>query len=190
MPRPPTLLACALLILSLGACARQQDDFKPRIVITEPAAGSVSRASDTVVRGYVIDDIGVAKVQVDDTTLPTQGSRRIASFGFKTKVSGARAKYTIRATDVSGLSTTLELPLRFDGEAPTFKISKFERQGKTIRITGTASDNTKVVYVGVDGNRIAINPGRAVSFYAETTGIWADLEVRDAAGNVTKQRLR
>ncbi|ADV67790.1 hypothetical protein [Deinococcus maricopensis] len=184
-----SVLAPLLLASTLGACTRTGDDFKPRIVITEPDGGAVARAAQFVVRGYVMDNNPVASIRVGTTALPVDG-HRIVPFQFRALVNTDRATYTITAADGAGNTTKLELPVRVDAARPTLTITKFERDGRTLRVTGRARDNIKVAFVSVDGNRLNITPGREVEFYAETTGIWADVEVRDAAGNVTKQRVR
>ena len=77
-----------------------------------------------------------------------------------------------------------------DGAGPIISVSRFERERNIVRVTGVATDDNRVAQILVDGNRLNITPGRRVDFYAETTGIYADLEVRDAAGNVTKLRAQ
>ena len=183
------LLAPLALAVPLGGCARTSDDFKPRIVITQPEGGAVGTAAQFVVRGYVMDNNPVASIQVGKTPLPVDG-RRIVPFQFRAQVNTARAVYTTTAADGAGNTTKLELPVQVDAQRPALTITKFEREGKTLRVTGRASDNVRVSTVSVDDNRLNITPGRNVEFYAETTGIWADVAVQDAAGNVTKQRVQ
>ncbi|MFC3835144.1 MULTISPECIES: hypothetical protein [Deinococcus] len=178
------------LASSLGSCARTTDTFKPRITISN-ADGAASRARSFVVDGYVLDDTGVTQITVDGTPIPIlPGSRKLARFQFKTLIQGSTGKYTITAQDAAGNRSTVILPVTVDAQRPAISVTRFERSGTLIRVTGTARDNTRVVQMLVDGNQINITPGREVEFYAETTGIWADLEAVDAAGNRVTLRAR
>ncbi len=188
MRRVPLFATLALL---LGACARPSDDFKPRIVVVQPESGSVSRQASAVVKGYVLDDERVAGLTVNGQPLTlTQGSAKIRPFSFRTRIGTGRARYTLVARDSAGHQTTLQLPLQYDPTPPGLSITNVEHDGNTIRLSGVATDNVKVASVTVDGNRVSIGTGTRVPFFAETTGIYADVEVRDAAGNITKQRVR
>ncbi|MEF2280295.1 hypothetical protein V3W47_18530 [Deinococcus sp. YIM 134068] len=186
--------ALPLLLLvapALGACNRTADTFQPRIVITRPEGGGVSPARNFVVKGYVLDDQGVDSLTVSGRNVPlTAGSRKIGYFEFKTQVTGSRGEYTLRARDEAGNESTLVLPVNVDGAGPIISVTRFERERNIVRVTGVATDDNRVAQILVDGNRLNITPGRRVDFYAETTGIYADLEVRDAAGNVTKFRAQ
>lgn len=184
----PLLFPLAVL---LGACNRTLDTFQPRIVITSPDGGGVSRAQDFVVKGYVLDDQGVKKLTVEGRPIPLQGgTAKLANFVFKTQIQGSRGEYTIRARDAAGNESVLRLPVSVDGTNPVIKVTRFERERNVIRVTGVATDDNRVAQVVVDGNRLNITPGPRVDFYAETTGVYADIEVRDAVGNVTKLRAR
>lgn len=184
----------SLLILGavlLGGCAREVDAFRPRVIITEPEASTISRQTSAVVRGYAMDDTGVRQILVNGQPLKLrEGSRKIVPFAFKTAVAGQSANYTIEAIDDSGQRTRVELPLRYDPVPPKLEITKFEREGKTMRVTGIATDNTKVVSVTVDGGKLGVSAGRRVPFYAEATGVYVDIVVTDAAGNKQSKRVQ
>jgi len=184
------LQACLPLVIILTGCAREVDTFRPRIIVTQPEAGSVSRQTNTIVRGYVMDDTAVSEVLVNGVRVPTRGSRKIVSFAFRTSVAGNRADYVIEARDTSGHTAKLNLPLRYDGTPPKLEITKFEREGNTMRVTGTATDDTKVASITVDGGRLGVGSGQRVPFYAEATGVWVDIVVKDAAGNTTRKRVQ
>lgn len=185
---PFVVLPWALLFAS---CARPTDDFKPRIVVVQPESGAVSRQASLVVKGYVLDDERVASLTVNGQALAlTQGSPKIRPFSFRTQIGTGKAKYTLEARDGAGHVTTLDLPLQYDPIPPQLTVSKVEHDGNTIRISGVATDNVKVAYISVDGNRLSLGTGVRVPFFAETTGQYADVEVRDAAGNVTKKRVQ
>ncbi|EYB67949.1 hypothetical protein DEIPH_ctg031orf0098 [Deinococcus phoenicis] len=184
----PVLLLLAPL---LGGCARTTDTFRPRIVVTSPDGGGVSQSRSFTVQGYVLDDQGVTQVTVDGKAIPIKpGSYKIANFAFQAQIEGARGQYTIGARDKAGNKSTLVLPVAVDSTPPAVKVTRFERSGNVIRVTGVATDNSRVTQVIVDGNRLNITPGTRVDFYAETTGSYADLQVVDGAGNVTKLRAR
>ncbi|WP_034384588.1 hypothetical protein [Deinococcus sp. YIM 77859] len=182
-------LALLLLVPLLGGCARTTDTFKPRIVITSPDGSGVERARTFTVKGYVLDDQGVKRITVDGKSIALQpGSRKIAHFSFEAQATGTRRQYTIGAVDFAGNKSTLVLPIAVDSTPPTVRVTRFERDGNLIRVTGVATDNQRVAQVVVDGNRLNITPGTQVDFYAETTGVYADLQVTDGAGNVTRLR--
>lgn len=184
-------LALALLAPALGGCARTADTFKPRIVITSPDGGGSGQARGFTVKGYVLDDQGVARVTVDGRAIPVRaGSRKIAYFEFKTQLQGSRGEYTIGALDAAGNKSLLVLPVAVDSAPPTVNVTRFERVGNLVRVTGVAADNNRVAQILVDGNRLNITPGSRVDFYAETSGVYADLQVIDGAGNVTRLRAQ
>ena len=184
----PALLGLATL---LAACSPRQDTFKPLIVITSPDGGAASPERSFLVKGYVLDDGGVRSLEVQKVLLPLDApGEKIQHFSFRTLIRGQRADYQIRATDTAGNVSSLTLPLRVDTVKPGAAVTKLERDGQTLRVSGVATDDQKVAQVIVDGNRLNIVPGTRVEFYAETTGSYADIEVRDAAGNRFKTQAR
>ncbi|WP_229775871.1 hypothetical protein [Deinococcus ruber] len=189
----PRVIGPALLGLSvlLAGCSPRQDTFKPLIVITSPDGGSASAARSFLVKGYVVDDQGVRSLEVQKVAvkLDTPGEK-IQPFSFRTLIQGQKADYVIKATDTSGNVAVLTLPVRVDTVKPSVKVTKLERDGQTLRVTGVATDDQKVAQVIVDGSRLNITPGTRVEFYAETTGQFAEIEVRDAAGNTFKTKAR
>ncbi|AFZ66025.1 hypothetical protein [Deinococcus peraridilitoris] len=185
--------ACLLLLglAMLGSCARQTDAFQPRIIITEPAAGSVSRQNSTVVRGYAMDDRAIAQIRVNGQPLTLrEGSRKIVPFAFRTSTTSNRADYSIEAVDEGGLSTKIALPLRYDPNPPKLEITKFEREGETLRVSGVATDDVKVTSISVDGSKLGLGASRRVPFFAESTGKFMDIVVTDAAGNKVSRRVQ
>lgn len=190
MRRAPLLaLLGTSLTLTLGSCARTTDNFTPRISVTD--TGATRSANGFLVQGYVLDDTGVTDIQVDGKSVPIQpGSRKIARFQFQAVLSTPTGQYTITARDAAGNEAKFVLPVSVDPVRPTVKVTRFERSGNVIRVAGVATDNVRVAQVSVDGNRLNITPGPLVEFYAETTGVYADLQVRDNAGNITKKRAQ
>jgi len=190
-PLPRLVLPALLTPALLASCAARSDAFKPRIVVTSPDGGAASNTGSFVVSGYVLDDQGVRSLKVQGVNVPLEAAgEKIQPFSFRTLIRGANATYTIEATDVSGNTSTLPFQVRVDTVKPGVKVTRLERSGQTIRLSGVATDDQKVVEVMVDGTRLNITPGARVEFYAETSGVYADVSVRDAAGNVVKLRAR
>ena len=175
----------------LASCAARTDTFKPRIVVTAPDGGGASTSRSFVVSGYVLDDQGVKSLAVQGTDVPLQApGEKIQPFSFRTLIQGASASYSIEATDTSGNVAKLVLPVRVDTVKPKINVTRMERDGQIIRVSGVATDDQKVAQVIVDGNRLNITPGPRVEFYAETNGQYADIQVRDGAGNTVKLRAQ
>lgn len=189
---PPTAaLLPALGLLLLSGCARTTDTFKPRISISDTTGGGISREKSFLVEGYALDDTGVTQITVDGEPIPIlPGSRKLARFEFRTLIEGSQGRYTIAARDAAGNESTLVLPISVDTVKPTIQVTRFEKTGNAIRVTGVAGDEGGVSQVLVDGNRLNITPGPRVEFFAETTGIWADITVIDSAGNQATFRAR
>ena len=184
-------LAALTTCVLLASCAARNDTFKPRIVVTNPDGGGASTTRSFVVSGYVLDDAGVKSVEVQGVNVPLQApGEKIQPFSFRTLIQGEKATYSIRATDTSGNVSILNLPVRVDAVRPSVKVTRLEREGRTIRVSGVATDDQKVAQVSVDGSRLNITPGTSVEFYAETNGLYADIVVRDAAGNTAKLRAQ
>ncbi|RJF73099.1 MULTISPECIES: hypothetical protein [Deinococcus] len=186
-------LPCALVLASvLSGCARTADNFAPRIFVTSPASGGVSQIRNPMVKGYVLDDTGVTRITVNGKSIPlSSGTKKIANFQFQAQVPGAKADYALAASDAAGHETKVNLPISVDATKPTLSVKSFTRFGRNgIRVTAVATDNIQVAQVTVDGNRLNITPGKRVDIYAETTGIYADIEVLDQAGNKTFVRAQ
>ncbi|GGS15300.1 hypothetical protein GCM10008961_03330 [Deinococcus knuensis] len=191
--RPFSRAAASALLLTLAAvlagCSRTTDTFTPHISVTSD--GNASREQSFLIQGYVLDDVGVTQVAVDGKPIPIQpGSDKLARFQFRTMLSTPTGKYTITARDAAGNEGKLVLPVSVDPVRPVIRVTRFERSGGVVRVAGTVTDNNRVAQILVDGNRLNITPGNSVDFYAETTGIWADIEAADAAGNRTTLRAR
>lgn len=188
---PAAALLPALGLLLLSGCARTTDTFKPRISISDTTGGGISREKSFLVEGYALDDTGVTQITVDGEPIPIlPGSRKLARFEFRTLIEGSQGRYTIAARDAAGNESTLVLPISVDTVKPTIQVTRFEKTGNAIRVTGVAGDEGGVSQVLVDGNRLNITPGPRVEFFAETTGIWADITVIDSAGNQATFRAR
>ena len=185
-------LALLLFILPLSSCSRDQDGFKPRIVIEQPEAGMVSATGNTTVKGYAFDDRGVQRIEVNGKALYvapqtaanlTNKGERIHRFEFKTGGTGEQLSYVIKVIDVGGLSSTRELPLTVDLQKPTLEIVKAERRNSVSRISGIAADNQKVRSILVDGSALDLKPAPKREFYIEVPQARVTITVLDAVGN-------
>lgn len=185
------LTLCLTGAAFLSSCARTADNFTPRIVISGSENGAVAQSAQRAVRGYVLDDVGVQEITVDGKPVQIEaGSRKIAHFQFQPQAKSGKAQYTVKAKDAAGHEGTLDVSVIVDATPPQLKVKAFSRSRNLIRVSGVATDNNRVTQILIDGNRLNIAPGQKVEFYAETTGIYADLEVLDAAGNKTKIRAQ
>ncbi|SEI98612.1 hypothetical protein SAMN04488058_10322 [Deinococcus reticulitermitis] len=190
-PLRPHLLTAPLALALLSGCARSTDNFTPRIVISGSEGGALAQSAETSVRGYALDDVGVTEIQVDGQRVPIEpGSRKIANFKFQPQPQGGKAQHVIIARDAAGHEGKATVTVMVDATKPQIQITSYTRVRSVIRLSGVATDNNRVTQILVDGNRLNITPGPRVEFYAETSGVYADLEVIDAAGNVTKRRAQ
>ncbi len=180
-----------MLPVGLGSCARQNDTFQPRIVVTSPEGGGVAKADDLYLKGYVMDDRGAIQLTINDQAVPLdEGSTKIRYFNYRPKVQGDKNTFVFKARDRAGNESNLTMNLELDPQPPTVQITSFERFGKTIRVAGVATDNDQVAEVLVDGRRLNIAVDQKVTFYAETQGIYADVTVIDRAGNKVERRVQ
>lgn len=184
-------LSALLLLTLLPSCERNIDHFPPRIVITHPEGRGASQTRSLTVKGYVLDDVGISKITIDNNPAKIKpGSRKIAHFEFQATIEGQKDVFNIRAIDESGHESTLPLPVSIDKIKPKLSIKSFERIGDKIRVSGVATDNLMVSQVQIDGKRLNIKPGKRVEFFAETKGIYADVKVLDSALNAVMTRAK
>ena len=175
----------------LGGCAREADTFQPLIMITSPKDGGITSAKDLHIKGYILDDTRPLQLTINGEVVPLTAGEddiKIKFFSYQ-PAAGSENTFELQAKDAAGNISNMTLNVNVDAEAPVLNITSFEQFGKTIRVTGTATDNDRVEEVLIDGRRINITQGQKVTFYAETQGIWADLTVRDRAGNIAERRV-
>ena len=182
----PGLLGAALL----SGCARTADNFTPRIVVSGSDGGTVSQNAQAAVHGYVLDDVSVTQIKVNDQPVTIEGSHKIANFKFQPDAKNGKAEYTITARDAAGHTSKETVTVVVDTTPPQIQVKSFNRVGNLIRVSGVATDNTRVAQILIDGNRLNITPGQKVEFYAETSGIYADITVLDVAGNKATRRAQ
>lgn len=185
------LLTAVLAPALLVGCARSTDNFTPRIVISGSEGGALAQSAETAVRGYALDDVGVTEIRVDGQRVAIEpGSRKIANFQFQPQPKTGKAQHVVTAKDAAGHEGKVTITVTVDATRPQIQVTSYTRVRNVIRLSGVATDNNRVTQILVDGNRLNITPGPRVEFYAETSGIYADLEVIDAAGNVAKRRAQ
>jgi hypothetical protein len=180
-----------LLPLALASCVRENDSFKPKIIITQPEADSISGSGVQLVKGYALDNQGIDRIEVNGIPLfvsPKSASEgtggvRIQNFAFKTEVKSGQAAYVIQVTDVDGLKTSKSLPIQVDTTSPTLQINQSERRAGVTRIAGKALDNLKVKRVFLDGNPLDVRPGSSVDFYVESNNPSVVISAQDTVGN-------
>ncbi|MFN8509648.1 MAG: hypothetical protein U0Z75_03655 [Deinococcaceae bacterium] len=195
VPMRAVWFICMALALGLVACKRENDGFSPKIVVTEPEADQISADHTKRVRGYVVDDHGIERIDVNGFPLfvasqgMSQGAPKIQAFDFQSDVRAGKAAYVIRATDTDGLKSTRVLPIQVDAQKPKLSITQAERRAGVTRIVGVATDNVKVKEVRIDGSPLEIQPSARVEFYFESSQSQASIVVEDAVGNRTQQTI-
>lgn len=184
-------LSALFLLTLLPSCERNIDHFPPRIVITHPEGRGASQTRSLTVKGYVLDDVGISKITIDNNPVEIKpGSRKIARFEFQATIEGQKDVFNIRAIDESGHESTLPLPVSIDKVKPKLSIKSFERVGDIVRVSGVATDDLMVSQILIDGGRLNIKPGKRVEFFAETKGVYADIKVLDSALNAAMIRAK
>lgn len=171
----------------LSACAAKPDNFSPRVVITEPEAGLITREELLTVRGQVIDDVGIASIQVAGQELPLEGgSDRIVPFAFRVPAANTEM-HRIVVRDLAGHVTEHDIDVQFDPEPPTIRIAGLSRTDEgLLRLSATVLDNVAVATVTVNGEDVPITPGPRADVFVNLTGPdnRIEIEARDQAGNV------
>ncbi len=166
-------LTLALLILPLGACSRELDQFSPQIVITRPRS-DITPNSSVIIEGYAWDDKGISKLVLNEKTdllakgdLAAQRGRKIVRFKFAAKeLDGNALKYELRAVDNARNSSSRAITVVVDTKKPAIEIQNIDSQIDSIAISGVARDNRKVQAILVNGEQVNTSKGAEVSFYS------------------------
>jgi hypothetical protein len=180
----------AALAALLAGCISRGDSLAPVITVTEPRSSAVRSGDDVRVVGYVLDDVGIASLQVDGTDLladpafASERGKRLINFGFRPRqLAEGTWRPRITATDVNGRTTTLELPLEVDGTPPTIEITAVESLGGgRSRVSGVVRDDDAVGSITVNGVALSFTPAPEVTFTQDIEGPLV-IEVADQAGN-------
>ncbi|RIH90888.1 hypothetical protein Mterra_00113 [Calidithermus terrae] len=166
-----------LFLFALTSCVRSNDTLSPLLSVVQPQGGVFKDRKVRVV-GYAMDDTGLSSVRVKsniqkETELLPEKERgdKLYQFSFivNTPQSG-QVELTITATDLSGRSREMKLPLVLDARQPQIRLERTEPiveyttrtvapppgsenqepivertpVNKGIRITGRALDDTGV----------------------------------------------
>lgn len=184
-----------LALLALPGCIQRSDALAPLIVISYPKAGAVRTADGLTVRGYVMDNRGVAALRVNGTDLlasplyQSERGKQLIEFEFLApSVSEGTRVFVIEAQDIDGHVSTLRYELLIDTTPPEVTLNPIERlSGNRVRVSGIARDNTKVAQIIVNGVEVpfAPTPERTFSLDVEApSGV--RVVVIDQAGNRTE----
>lgn len=118
-----------LFLLLLSACQRPGDTQPPLIGITQPKSGVLSQRS-LQVQGYALDDVGVQSVKAGGKELLPEASRgrKLVRFSFRVQApQSGQVEIKVDATDMSGQTRTVRLPLVLDARPPQIVIERAER---------------------------------------------------------------
>ncbi len=184
--------------LLLSGCLDRQDAMAPIIAIYDPPSGTVQSLSTPNVFGYVMDDVGIRSIKVDQVDLleaPAYASERgkkLIQFGFRL-AEGQEGDFsaTITAEDVNGRTTTMAYVLQIDQTPPTIELFDVSRvSGNRLRISGIARDNIAVKSIEVAGVVVPFFPSTEQAFNLDVD-ITDNMQivVTDEAGNRTVQQL-
>lgn len=204
-----------LFLLLLSACQRPGDTQPPLIGITQPKSGVLSQRS-LQVQGYALDDLGVQSVKAGGQELLPEASRgqKLVRFSFRVQAPhSGQVEVRVEATDTSGQTRTVRLPLVLDARPPQIVIERAERvvtvvqpaqkrtlpdgteeeiperTESTLQIAGRVLDDTGVDRVTLQYkgtfNPLSLPKGKEVSFYVEVPVQRVTLIAVDAAGNRT-----
>ncbi|MFO7544544.1 MAG: hypothetical protein R6W77_03515 [Trueperaceae bacterium] len=197
--RPALLLvAVAILLPTLTACLGRTDSSSPIIAITEPKSGTTRSAVDLRIRGYAMDDAGVASIRVDgadllqDALYASERGKQLVQFAFtKPNLTDGELTLVLEVTDVNGRTTTETYLLTLDATPPAVELTRVEGAGGgRVRVEGVASDNIRLSSIRINGVPIAFTPGREFAFSVLVDGVEnGEVVVEDSAGNRTSRAL-
>jgi hypothetical protein len=191
------LLSLALVILPLGACSRELDQFSPQIVITRPRS-DITPNSSVVIEGYAWDDKGINKLVLNGKTdllakgdMAAQRGRKVVRFKFAAKeLDGNALKYELRAVDNARNSSSRAVTVVVDTKKPAIEIQNIDSQIDSIVVSGVARDNRKVQAIFVNGEQVNTSKGAEVSFYSVVNRTRARNIVIRALDGVGNEALR
>ncbi|RDI95036.1 hypothetical protein DV704_09245 [Meiothermus sp. QL-1] len=203
----------APLLLLLVACSRPVDAQPPLIGITQPRGGVIAQRA-FVVQGYVLDDSGVKSVRVEGKEVLPEASRgqKLVHFSFRVQApQSGQVELKVEATDMSGQTRTVRMPLVLDARPPQIILERAEwvvtvlqpartrtlpdgtieeipaRTASVLQISGRVLDDTGVDRVVLQYNNrydpLSLPKGKEVSFYVEVPVRRVTLIAVDAAGN-------
>jgi len=168
------------------------------------------------VQGYVLDDVGVQSVKAGGKELLSEANRgqKLVRFSFRVQApQSGQVEIKVEATDMSGQTRTMRLPMVLDARPPQIVIERAERvvtvvqpaskrtlpdgteeeiparTESTLQISGRVLDDTGVDRVTLQYNRtftpLSLPKGKEVNFYVEVPVRRLTLIAVDVAGNRT-----
>lgn len=182
-----------ILSFGLSGCLLRGDEMAPIVTIVDPPSGAVRRVENLEVRGYALDDEGVASIVVNSQDLlsyPTfQGEKdkKLVEFVFRITPDNDRFASTIVATDTSGGVTNYTYELQIDTVPPIVELQEVTPlEGGRVRVLGVARDNDLVKAIKVADQALAFVAASEKEFSVDvdaSTG--ATITAEDRAGNTT-----
>jgi len=191
-------VAYVAIALALTACLGRSDSSSPIIAITEPKSGTTRSAVDLRIRGYAMDDAGVASIRVDgadllqDPLYASERGKQLVQFAFtKPNLTDGELTLVLEVTDVNGRTTTETYLLTLDATPPAVELTRVEGAGgDRVRVEGVATDNMRLSSIRVNGVPIAFTPGREFAFSVLVDAVESgEVVVEDSAGNRTTRTL-
>ncbi|GIW34562.1 MAG: hypothetical protein KatS3mg072_1895 [Meiothermus sp.] len=204
-----------LFLLLLSSCQRPGDTQPPLIGITQPKSGVLSQRS-LQVQGYALDDVGIQSVKAGGKELLSETNRgqKLVRFSFRVQApQSGQVEIRVDATDMSGQTRTVRLPMVLDARPPQVVIERAERvvtvvqpaskrtlpdgteeeiparTESSLQISGRVLDDTGVDRVTLQYDRtfspLSLPKGKEVNFYVEVPVRRVTLIAVDAAGNRT-----
>ena len=176
---------------------RRGDELAPIITVVDPPSGAVRRVENLEVRGFALDDKGVASIVVNGDDLLTypalQGEKgkKLVEFAFGITPDRDRFASTIVATDTSGSVTEYTYELQIDTVPPTLELQDHTLlDGGRLRVRGVARDNDLVKSITVADQALAFVPAAEKEFNLDVDNLPnATVTAEDRAGNTTRQPL-
>lgn len=187
-----------MALVAVG-CIDRGDALGPLVSITEPRSGATSKSEGLTIKGYALDDDGIAAIRVNGEDLLSNAiydderGRRLIEFAFTMPpLSDGVMTITIEAEDLGGRTTTLPYELALDNTPPTLElIAVTPLDGGMLRVEGTVRDTTTVTSVRIDDVPLQFVPAAEFSFRVDVPAAEAaEIVVEDAAGNQTREALR
>lgn len=122
------------------------------IVVSGFDGGMVFQNVQVVVYGYVLDDVGVMQIKVNDQFVIIEGSYKIVNFKFQFDVKNGKVEYIIMVCDVVGYISKEIVIVVVDMILLQIQVKLFNCVGNLIWVLGVVIDNICVVQILIDGN--------------------------------------
>ncbi len=192
-------VAVVAMVVATAGCIDRGDAMGPMVSITEPRSGATSKSEGLTIKGYALDDDGVAAIRVNGSDLLSNAiydgerGKRLIEFAFTMPpLNDGDMMITIEVEDVGGRVTTLPYRLQLDNTRPTLELAAVTPlSGGMLRVEGTVRDNTLVTSVRINDVPLQFTPAPEFSFRVDVADAeGGEIVVEDAAGNVTRGALR